>query len=257
MIELCSLQSGSNGNSYFIKTGNDAFIVDAGIGPRKLKSSIEEIGQNISSIKALFITHEHSDHISGLETISKKYMIPVYITKKTYQNSGIKINDELLKFIKSDDEIIINNTTIKSFSKCHDAADPCCYSLHFEGKKISVITDIGHACTNVVKNVKDSNVLFLESNYDEHMLMSGPYPHELKKRIIGDYGHLSNYHAGLLILEHASPKLTHIFLSHLSIKNNHPDLASTTFHSMINQRKDLNIKTIVSDRHKPSEIIRI
>ncbi len=256
MIKACALASGSNGNSYFIKTKNNAFLVDTGISSKQILLRLEKIGHSMNEVSAIFISHEHSDHIRGLEVLSKKHPTPIYLTKDTYENSKLNINPSLINFIQADDIVNIGNTKILSFSKCHDAIDPCSYVFEHDGKKISVITDIGIACNNVTKHVKNSNMIFLETNYDDQMLTNSFYPQHLKNRISGNNGHLSNYHAGLLILEHASPELKYLFLSHLSENNNNPDAAMETFHSVIHQRKDLQkLKTIITSRNDVSEII--
>lgn len=258
MIETCSLASGSNGNSYFIKTGDQSFLVDAGISTKQICQRLEQIGHSITDINSIFISHEHTDHIRGLNILAKKYNTKIYMTQKTFENSNININPNLIHFIKADDTITIENTTIRSFSKCHDALDPCSYSFIYDNKKVSIITDIGIACSNVINNIKDSDAIFLESNYDENMLLTSPYPAYLKQRIHGDNGHLSNYHAGLLIMEHASPRLKYIFLSHLSENNNRPELALNTFKEVIKQRQDLkHLDTIITSRHEHSRLIRI
>jgi phosphoribosyl 1,2-cyclic phosphodiesterase len=213
---------------------------------------MQRIGHTVNDVTAVFITHEHSDHIRGLDVFRKNHDVPIYSTKKTLERTMGNFN-----FIKSDDEFDIGSTKIQSFSKCHDASDPVSYVLMHDGKKVSVITDIGVACDNVIKHVKDSNVLFLESNYDDEMLNNGRYPYPLKKRISDENGHLSNYQAGLLILEHASPTLSHVFLSHLSENNNDPKVALDTFNTFLEQRKDLKIKTILTSRYDVSEVVRV
>jgi phosphoribosyl 1,2-cyclic phosphodiesterase len=143
------------------------------------------------------------------------------------------------------------------FSKNHDASDPVSYSVASGNKKVSFMTDIGVACNNVVKHVKDSNVLFMEANHDIEMLSNGRYPAYLKKRILSDNGHLSNYAAALCILEHATPKLKHIVLSHLSENNNTEEIALKTIKSLISNRKDLDLKIHLSSKHEPTELISI
>ncbi len=258
MIEVCSLSSGSKGNAFFIKTGSDAFLVDAGISCKQVCLRLERIGKSAGDIRGIFITHEHSDHIKGLRVLLKHFPIPVYITEKTYELIDIPIDDSCLNIIKSKDTVTINNTTILSLPKCHDAADPTLFSFYYNDKKISVITDIGFACENVVEAVRDANILFLESNYDERMLWEGFYPPYLKNRIDGSYGHLSNAHAGSLIREHGSPKLEHVFLSHLSENNNTPGVALSTFLNTLKEREDLNkLNTILTSRHEVSRKITI
>jgi phosphoribosyl 1,2-cyclic phosphodiesterase len=258
MIEVCSLSSGSNGNCFYVRTGSDRFLVDAGISCRQIKQRLRIIGSDIEEISGIFITHEHSDHIRGLQVLLKHHSIPIYMTEKTYWRCPVQIDDTLLNFIGANDHIPINGTVIQSMPKSHDAIDPVLFCIHFKGKKISIVTDAGHICQNVVNAVRDAHIVFIESNYDDNMLWQGPYPPQLKQRVAGTYGHLSNLLAAQLIYHHASPELSHIFLSHLSENNNHPDIAINTLLHHINQRNDLNhVQTLLTSRHNVSEVVKI
>jgi len=260
MIELCSLSSGSNGNAFFIRTGTDVFLVDAGISCKQICLRLQQVRSHVKEIKGIFITHEHSDHIRGLEVLLKKFPMPVYMTEKTYNNSFLPIDEKNLCFITSKDTITIGNTEIQSLPKSHDAADPALFCFYYGGKKISIITDIGYACANVQEAVQDAHVVFLESNYDEEMLKNGFYPPFLKKRIAGKHGHLSNVMAGDVILNHAGWQLEYVFLSHLSENNNTPGLAMDTFQISIKERDDLEhlqTRTILTSRYEVSPVVRM
>lgn len=259
MIEVCSLASGSNGNAFFVKAGDNAFLVDAGISCRQICLRLEQIGHSPEEIKGVFITHEHSDHVRGLRVLLKRFPMPVYVTEKTFENIyDTGIDEDCLRFIRSEDTVAVDHTTIQSLPKSHDAADPSLFCFYHGKKKISIVTDVGYACDNVIAAVRDADLVFLESNYDETMLREGFYPAYLKKRIASNYGHLSNTNAGALILEHASAHLDSVFLSHLSENNNTPDTALATFASIIKERDDLrHLKVVVTSRHGVSETITI
>ena len=258
MIKVCSLSSGSNGNSFYIQTGEDSFLVDDGISCRQICLRLEQIGRNIRDIKGIFITHEHSDHIKGLEVLLRNYNLTVYLSKKTGQRifKGFKTPD--YKIINPGSSVKINSTRILSLSKQHDAVDPSVFCFFYQGKKISVITDAGDICPNIIEAVKGANVIFLESNYDEKMLREGDYPYFLKNRIEGRNGHLSNRLAGDLIYKHATAELSHIFLSHLSENNNRSDIALETFLSTIKERNELqNLKVMVTPRYEVSDLVEV
>ncbi|UCH92347.1 MAG: MBL fold metallo-hydrolase [Candidatus Aminicenantes bacterium] len=258
MIEVCGLASGSNGNAFFIRTGVDCFLVDAGISCKQICRRLRQIRHHIDEIKAIFITHEHSDHVRGLRVLLDRFQIPIYITEKTYNRLPEVIDENLVHFIESDDSITFNNTLIQSMPKSHDAVDPSLFSFYYKDKKISVVTDIGYACDNVIEAVKGAHIVFLESNYDETMLWEGFYPYFLKQRVAGEYGHLSNAMAGELILNHASPGLEYVLLSHLSENNNMPDIALETFQSVIKEREDLrHLQTILTSRYGISPVVKI
>ncbi len=258
MIEACSLSSGSNGNAFFIKTGGNAFLVDAGISCKQICVRLEQLQEDIKDIKGIFITHEHSDHVKGLAVFLKRFPMPLYITKKTYKRIAVQIDESYLHFINPNDSVTIDETTIRSLPKCHDAVEPTLFCFYYKNKKISIVTDIGKACEKVIEAVRDAHIVFLETNYDDTMLWEGFYPLYLKKRIAGDFGHLSNVHAASLILDHASPQLEYVFLSHLSANNNTPDMALSTFQSIIEKRDDLaRVNTILTSRHGVSRRIRL
>jgi phosphoribosyl 1,2-cyclic phosphodiesterase len=258
MIEACSLSSGSNGNSIVVKTGPDLFLIDAGISCKQICLRLQQVGYSLDAVKGIIITHEHSDHIRGLPVLLKKREIPVYLTSKTLERTNFPLSRECMYVIESGGRVSINGTTIQVLPKYHDASDPSLVCIYYKNKKISVVTDVGYICDNVIRSVRDADILFLEFNHDETMLFNGNYPFFLKKRIAGDRGHLSNASAANLILEHAAPRLQYLFLSHLSAQNNTPQRALDTLTARLKERDDLqNLKTIVASRYEVSPVVNI
>jgi phosphoribosyl 1,2-cyclic phosphodiesterase len=256
MFEISVLASGSSGNCFYIGSEKGDILVDAGISCRQVSKRLEIIGKNIQSIMGIFVTHEHIDHIRGLNVLSRRHNIPIFINKGTLSTSYSSLNE--VNLFKKDEEIDLNGIKILPFSKSHDANDPVSFIIKNNDKKISVITDIGFCCENVKNAVKESDVIILESNHDISMLKNGPYPFYLKQRILGNGGHLSNYDAALAVLEHGNKKLQHVLLAHLSKINNTPQTALDTFNSIIEERSDLKkLKAWLTYREKPTELIRI
>jgi phosphoribosyl 1,2-cyclic phosphodiesterase len=256
MFEVSVLASGSSGNCFYIGTEKANILIDAGISARQISERLKSIGRRIEDIHGIFMTHEHADHIKGIETISRKYNIPVFVNKGTLANSFLDMGD--INFIKTDEDFDFNGLKILPFSKSHDAADPVSYLIKNGSKKLSVITDAGYCCHNIIDSIRESDLVILESNHDPYMLKNGNYPELLKKRIASDLGHLSNYQASLAVLEHGSRKLQHVLLAHLSLNNNTPTIALKTFNAIMCERHDLShMKTWLTFRNKPTELIRI
>jgi phosphoribosyl 1,2-cyclic phosphodiesterase len=226
---IASIASGSNGNCYYIGNSQEAVLVDAGISCREIVKRMTRAGLSIEKVKAVFITHEHIDHIRGIEVLSRKYQIPVYINEGTLRGSGIKPDEELVRHFSSYDSIAIGGLFVTPFPKQHDASEPCSFTVEGEGVKIGVLTDIGSVCEHVISNFKDCHAAFLEANYDEEMLETGRYPFYLKKRIRGDKGHLSNDQSLELFLKHKAPYMSQLLLAHLSKENNAPELVQSVF----------------------------
>jgi len=249
MIEMCALASGSNGNCYYIGNQHDAILVDAGISTRQLMLRFRQVGLDPVKVKALFISHEHSDHARGMQVLSKKLGISVYMTSATYYALPRPFRPDYIKFFQPGETVQIGSMSIHTFLKNHDAANPCSFRIEHDGKSVGVLTDIGEPCSNVTDHVSKCHALFLESNYDEKMLMEGSYPWHLKTRVASAKGHLSNLQALQLVQEHAGPSLECIFLSHLSKENNTPEIAMAAF----NPVKD-KIKIRLTHRHQPAEV---
>jgi phosphoribosyl 1,2-cyclic phosphodiesterase len=251
-LYIASLNSGSNGNCYYVANANEAVLVDAGISCRETEKRMTRLGLSMQHVKAIFISHEHSDHINGVEVLSKKYNLPVYITHKTYNNSGLQIDPSRLIPFKQDQPVQIGEIIVIPFTKFHDAADPFSFMLSGNGVNVGVLTDLGAPCDEVIKNFPKFHAVFLETNYDEDMLENGSYPYALKKRIKGDQGHLSNDQALQLFLEHRSPNLSHVLLSHLSKENNSPQLVQKLFREYAG-----NIEIIVASRYQETDVYEI
>ena len=233
-------------------------MVDAGISCRQITQRLQAIGHHISEIKGIFITHEHTDHIRGLEVLLKRYQIPVYINWRTLQYSPVKIPMTVVRYLNANERLMVGDALVETRRKTHDAADPCLFSFYYHDNKISVITDLGQQCENVVNAIRHSNILFIETNHDEDMLQRGPYPQFLKRRILSKEGHLSNTQAGLLVRDHASPNLEYIFLSHISETNNTPQLALDTFANIVQENDKIKeARMIVTDRFDVSEMVKI
>lgn len=228
-MRYCAIASGSNGNCYYVGSSEGGILIDVGISCKQIERRMANVGVLPNAIQGIFVSHEHSDHIRGVSVFARRYQVPVYITEGTYRASRLNLPEALLKFIQPDDEVVLNSLKIQSFSKQHDAAEPCSFLISKGQNKIAVITDVGTACENVIKAVQSAEILFLESNYDEEMLENGPYPYFLKRRIAGSHGHLSNKSSLQLFHTHGSPRLKHLILSHLSAKNNTEQKVYDTF----------------------------
>jgi phosphoribosyl 1,2-cyclic phosphodiesterase len=177
------------------------------------------------------------------------------MTKKTYVSYGRVVSDTLLNFFSPGKPVKIGNICVTPFLKSHDAVEPCSFSVSSGNRNVAILTDIGFECENVIAHIRNADAVFLESNYDDHMLKTGFYPAYLKKRIASDIGHLSNAQAARLAMKHASTRLKHIFLSHLSANNNKPELALGTFKHFIEQRSDLTLDVTLTSRERESRLV--
>lgn len=249
---ISSINSGSNGNCYYVGNDQEAVLVDAGISCREIRKRMHRLGLSMEKVKAVFVSHEHSDHIRGIETLCRKYQVPVYITPETLKYSGMFIDKELVKPFKANQPISIGDLKIHAFPKNHDASDPFSFIVSSNDVQVGVFTDIGKACENVIRNFQICHAAFLEANYDEKMLEEGSYPYYLKQRIRGDKGHLSNHQALELFLKYRPSFMSHLLLSHLSQNNNCPTVVSELFNAHAG-----NTKIIVASRYEESAVFRI
>jgi phosphoribosyl 1,2-cyclic phosphodiesterase len=249
---IASLNSGSNGNCYYIGNRREAVLVDLGISCRELEKRMKRLELDMGKVKAIFISHEHTDHISGLAVTSRKHRIPVFITPPTLQNSRLQLDHSLVSSFCADVPVAIGALSITPFTKHHDAADPFSFLVEGQGIKVGVFTDIGHSCPNVIRHFKQCHAAFLEANYDEQMLEESAYPIYLKKRISGEKGHLSNEQSLDLFRKHRPAFLNHLFLAHLSKNNNKPELVQELFST---QAGSTNI--VVASRYEESAVYEI
>lgn len=249
---IASLNSGSNGNCYYVGNRKEAVLIDVGISCREVEKRLKRLDLDLSGIKAVFISHEHSDHIKGLRVFSKKHRIPVFISEKTMGGCRFVLTESPVHALDYLQSVSVGEIRVTPFSKCHDAADPCSFMVEYEGTRIGIFTDIGTACANVVRYFRQCHAAFLESNYDEVMLAEGSYPYHLKARIRGGKGHLSNDEALRLFIEHRHSSMTHLILSHLSANNNHPDLVERLF-----KENAGGVEICVAPRHQETPLFEI
>lgn len=256
-----SLFSGSSGNSIFISSDNARVLVDAGMPGKSIEGALKEIGEKPEEVDAIFVTHEHSDHIKGVGVLSRKYDIPVYANEATWK-SMIKlvgnIKEHNIKLMGA--SVTINDMDIINFPIPHDAAAPSGYALVSKGKKVCVATDLGYFSEDVKKNIIDADILLLESNHDVEMLKFGPYPYVLKRRILSDIGHLSNDACGKAIIDIMTEKQKRVVLGHLSNTNNYPELAYATVANILTENNiniGKDILLTMADRSKPSSYVKL
>ncbi len=250
MVELCALASGSNGNCYYVGNEKDAVLVDAGISAKQILMRLNDAGLDASKIRAIFVSHEHTDHVSGVRVLSKKLGIPVWFSQGTFDALRETEQPENYRIFIPGKTIQVNSLTVHSFLKNHDAAEPCSFRIEHDDWHIGVFTDIGEACPRLTHHFRKCHAMFLETNYDEKMLWEGSYPYILKRRVASSVGHLSNDQAFELIRDHAGPELVLVFLSHLSGENNRPELAASTFESLTDR---FNVK--LTSRNTFSELV--
>jgi phosphoribosyl 1,2-cyclic phosphodiesterase len=249
---ITSLNSGSNGNCYYIGSETEAVLIDAGISCRETEKRMGLLELSMDRVKAIFISHEHSDHIRGMGTIAEKYNLPVFITNKTSQHCGISVKRELRNHFIAHEPVNIGALSITAFPKHHDAADPHSFIISYNNITIGVFTDIGIACEQVTSYFSKCNAVFLEANYDEELLANGRYPIYLKNRIRNGEGHLSNIQALEILKQHRAPFLSHLLLSHLSKDNNNPELAKQLF-----EQYAAETEIIVASRYAQTAVYKI
>lgn len=251
-LYTASINSGSNGNCYYISNGNDAVLVDAGISCRETEIRMKKMGLDISKVRAIFITHEHGDHTKGAQLLSSRYNIMAYLNHKTHYKSHLKFKPELYRRIEDGEVIDVNGITVTGFSKLHDAEDPISFVVQYAGITVGVFTDIGAVCDNLKHYISQCHAAYLEANYDEAMLENGRYPIHLKNRIRGGLGHLSNKEALDLFLAHKPEHMTHLFLSHMSKDNNDPELALQLF-----KQQAGDVQVHIASRYGHSDVFQI
>jgi phosphoribosyl 1,2-cyclic phosphodiesterase len=249
---IASLNSGSNGNCYYIGNGEEAVFIDAGLSCRETDLRMKKLGLDMDRVKAIFITHEHSDHILGVSGLVSKYRMPVYVSQPTLKEAGFwKIRKFTLPFT-AHEPTEIGKLRITAFPKKHDACDPHSFVVSELKTHIGVFTDMGEPCDQLIHYFRQCHAAFLEANYDEDMLENGSYPFILKKRIRGGSGHFSNRQALELYTNHKPHFMSHLLLSHLSKENNKPELVESLFNSVPS-----DTQVIIASRYQESAIYEI
>lgn len=258
---FCPLYSGSSGNSIFVASDNAKVLIDAGLSGKAIEKALDAICQNPSDIDAIFVTHEHIDHTKGVGVLSRKYDIPIYANTPTWNamlKTVGKIKEHNIKVLNNA-FTSINDMDIISYKVSHDAAAPFGYSLSCKNKKACIATDLGFFSTEICKTLEDADVVLLESNHDVQMLKFGPYPYDLKRRILSSEGHLSNEDCGKAIVNIVNNKFKKIILGHLSKINNYPELAYQTVLNILTEAGiELNkhLTLSVAKRDMPSNYIQ-
>ncbi len=227
-LYFTSLNSGSNGNCYYVGNDNEAVLVDAGLSCKETEARMRKLDLNIKIVKAIFVSHEHTDHVKGLAGLAAKYQLPVYVNELT-RPGCYHLKPEFAVHFRAHQSIYIGDLEITGFPKFHDAADPYSFIISGNGATVGVFTDLGRPCDELIKYFKKCHAAFLEANYDEEMLENGRYPYFLKNRIRGGRGHLSNKQALQIFTDHRPSFMTHLLLAHLSKDNNCPELVQKIF----------------------------
>lgn len=251
-LRTASLNSGSNGNCYYIGNREEAVLIDAGLSNRETERRMRRLELSIKKVKAIFITHEHADHIAGVASITKKHGIPVYITPGTLEQSQLRLSDHLVRTFATGVPVEVGNLSVVPVAAVHDAIEPHNFLVRDAETCIGVFTDIGNATPEFIRHFRQCHAAFLESNYDVKMLEDGTYASALKQRIRGGKGHLSNLEALQVFLEHRPSFMTHLFLAHLSWNNNEPGIVRDLF-----SRVAGHTEIIIASRHRETPVYQI
>ena len=230
MLELCSIASGSSGNCICVGSDNHHVLIDAGISGKRIENGLNEVDLKSQDMDGILVTHEHLDHIAGLGVMARRYGLPMYATAGTIEAikntpSVGKIDPELFHEIVPQEDFVIGDLTITPIHISHDAADPVAYRIKKGNRTFAVVTDLGNYDDEIVQQLQGLDTLLLEANHDIHMLETGVYPYPLKRRIMGNRGHLSNERSGQLLCELLHDKFGTVVLGHLSKENNYEELA--------------------------------
>ncbi|MFD2761315.1 MBL fold metallo-hydrolase [Lentibacillus juripiscarius] len=233
------LASGSTGNAFYVESDREKLLVDAGLSGKQMDRLFSEVHVDPSELSGILVTHEHSDHIKGLGIIARKYRLPIYANDKTWKamENSIGTIDVGQKFHFGMEEVkTFGDIDVESFGVSHDAAEPMFYTFRHNGKKVALVTDLGYVSERIRKTVEDADAYVFEANHDVEMLRMGRYPWNVKRRILGDNGHVSNEDCGLALCDIISNRTKRIYLAHLSQDNNMKDLARMSVSNVLTER---------------------
>jgi phosphoribosyl 1,2-cyclic phosphodiesterase len=262
-MKIVTLASGSKGNSTYLETDKVKILIDAGLTVKKLEERLSCVQASAQEIDAILVTHEHSDHIKGLFAFAKKYETKIFMHNYLAQVLAPKIAEFHLskQVVFFHDNFVIDDLTVVSFELPHDATHCVGYSFVCNNKKISIATDLGHTNPRIIEHLKNSSLLILEANHDEHLLKQNPkYPYYLKNRIASGQGHLSNLKAAQVILELVEHNVTQVVLAHLSEENNAPEMAYNTIKQFLAEygvEEGKHIFVDVATQHKVGNIFHL
>ena len=241
MIQFEAIQSGSSGNSILIRDENTCVLVDAGISCKRITEELRSIGISPEELSGVFVTHEHIDHVAGLPLLAVRYQIPVYTSEGTFRRLEQSSRDPegllkpLFRVARPGEQIRSGTFLVRPFRTFHDAEEPLAFRFESGEKAFAVFTDSGSYGEETVKMLSGLDGALLESNHDVRMLEVGPYPYELKRRILSRMGHLSNDACAELVRKIWSPRLKVLMLGHLSENNNYPDIARVTMENCLRE----------------------
>jgi len=262
-LNFCSLSSGSSGNCYYLGNEFHGILIDAGISARSIRKFLENNGISMQTIMGVLITHNHIDHIRGVEGLAKKFSLPVFTTGKIWDSiltPHIKLSQDCIREIPLQQNFHLAGFDIEAFPVNHDAPETIGFHICSGEKKVTIVTDLGHICETSDPYIRAANLLVIESNYDEEMLMNGGYPSYLKARIRSDHGHLGNHQTSSFLAEIISENLSNICLAHLSKNNNTPEAALQTLQQTLAERGIIlngQHQISVLNRNVPTEMIRL
>ena len=252
------LASGSRGNACYIEAGPAKILVDAGLSAREIEFRLGLIGASAKKLNAIVVTHEHSDHIKGVGPLARRYHLPVFLNKQTLDSGEKRLGKlPIVMPVETGNTFSIDSLSIETFTKCHDAADPMGLVLSSNGTRMGFVTDMGRITHLTENRLKACDVLVMEFNYDPDMLAEGPYPLDLKRRINGNEGHLSNEQACQLVASSAHSELKWLVLAHLSETNNHPGKALQAAEKILRHCRLNNTQILVGKQDTPSRMIEI
>jgi len=255
-VKFCVLSSGSTANSTFVSSGRTRLLIDAGLSRRELFARLAAIGERAEALDAILITHEHTDHVGGLVVLARKLDIPIYMTHRTAPAVAWDDYTPKLVTFQAGMRLSVGDFEIDSFTVPHDAIDPVGFSMHAEGLKIGIVTDLGYVPDSIKYHLRGAHLLVLESNHDLEMLKVGPYPWWVKQRVMGRHGHLSNENASDFIRQDMDATVVALILAHLSAHNNHPELARLVAKQALNER-GMATRLVVAEHGKQTEVIEL
>jgi phosphoribosyl 1,2-cyclic phosphodiesterase len=262
-LNFCSLSSGSSGNCYYLGNEFHGILIDAGISATSIRRFLKNMHISMQTIMGVLITHNHIDHIKGLELLTRKNNLPAFTTHKIWKSiltPQKKISQDCVRDISLKKKFHLAGFDIEAFPVCHDAPETIGFHICAGDKKITIVTDLGHICQTAAEYIKSANLLVIESNYDKQMLMNGNYPNYLKARIESDHGHLGNHQTSGFLADIINDNLTNICLAHLSKNNNSPELVLQTLQQTFLERGIIlngNQRISILNRNMPTDMIRL